>query len=144
MMCRPIWLNNNPNTSSSNWNTITRLLPFGNNAFAAGPTGVTRSPSFRWVEIDIAGACGPVDDIVMFKTDSNPGSAANAFRFSLDLSYNSGGSSFTGGNWFGDGGPDFPSEGTGGVGHYPWGFCFSRTQFRMLSIGLDPTGGLPW
>jgi hypothetical protein len=144
MMCRRIWLSNNPNTSSSNWNTITRLLPFGNNAFAAGPTGVTSSTSFGWFEIDIAGACGPVDDIVMFKTDSNPGSAANCFRFSLDLSYNSGGSSFSGGNWFGDGGPDFPSEGSGGVGHYPWGFCFSRTQFRMLSIGLDPTGWFQW
>jgi hypothetical protein len=144
MMCRRIWLNNNPNTSSSNWNTITRLLPFGNNAFAAGPTGVTSSTSFGWFEIDITGACGPVDDIVSFKTDSNPGSAANAFRFSLDLSYNSGGSSFSGGDWFGDGGPDFPSEGSGGVGHYPWGFCFSRTAFRMLSIGLDPSGWFQW
>jgi len=144
MMCRRIWLSGNPNTSSSNWNTITRLLPFGNNAFAAGPTGTTSSTSFGWLEIDITGACGPVDDIVMFKTDSNPGSAANCFRFSLDLSYNSGGSSSSGGDWFGDGGPDFPCEGIGGAGHYPWSFCFSRTQFRMLSIGLDPSGWFQW
>ena len=56
MMCRRIWLSGNPNTSSSNWNTITRLLPFGNNAFAAGPTGTTSSTSFGWLEIDVRSA----------------------------------------------------------------------------------------
>jgi hypothetical protein len=132
-------------------NTIRRIGAFGSLASAGG----TASTAFGWMEVDDAvtttagsftdpgiGACGPQDDLVIFKTDSNPGSASFASRFSLagvDVGTASGP-----GDWFGDGGPDIPSEGIGGVGHYPWAFCFSKTQFRMLSIGLDPTGWFQW
>jgi hypothetical protein len=140
MMCRRIWLNNNPNTPSGNWNTITRLLPFGNNAEAQG----TSPTAFGSFDIDYSGACGPIDDIVSFKTDSDPGSAANAFRFSLDLSYNSGGSNYSAGNWYGQASSVGPSEGQGGVGHYPWAFAFHDRYCRMISVGLGQTGLNSW
>jgi hypothetical protein len=140
LMCRRIWLNNNPNTPSGNWNTITRLLPFGNNAEAQG----TSPTAFGSFDIDYAGACGPIDDIVSFKTDSDPGSAANAFRFSLDLSYNSGGPDYGGGDWYGDAGGQGPSEGQGQLGHYPWAYAFHDRYCRMISVGLGETGLKSW
>jgi hypothetical protein len=59
MMCRRIWL------SGANVNTITRILPFGNLAQVTGP-------GFGFQDVDDVGACGPIDDIVCFKTDANP------------------------------------------------------------------------
>jgi hypothetical protein len=118
---RRIWL------TGINAGTITRIGRFGDLSQASG-TG------FGWQDVDDVGACGPVDDIVLFKSDANPGSASVAWRLSIDGSVSE--------SWFGDAGPDFPSEGPGGVGHYPWAFVFSKTAFRMLAMGLDPTGWL--
>ena len=143
-MARVVWL------SGRNANTITRVGPFGNLATYFDPQ------VFGWMDVDDAvtsragsftdpriGACGPQDDIVLFKVDSNPGSAADNDRWSFDGTFNFL-SKYDGNGFFGDGGPDFPSEGPGGTGHYPWGFCFSKTQFRMLSWGLDPLGFFDW
>jgi hypothetical protein len=123
LMLRRIWL------SGPNANTITRIGPFGNLAQYGGP-------AFGWLDVDDVGACGPVDDIVMFKTDSNPGAASVIYRWSIDGSYN--------GQFGGDGGPDFPAEGLGGGGHYPWAFAFSKTQARHLSMGESDTGMFSW
>jgi hypothetical protein len=143
-MARVVWL------SGPNANTITRVGPFGNLATYSYPQ------VFGWMDVDDAvtssagsftdpgiGACGPQDDIVLFKVDSNPGSAADNDRWSFDGTFNFL-STHDGNGFFGDGGPDFPSEGPGGTGHYPWGFCFSKTQFRILSWGLNPLGFFDW
>jgi hypothetical protein len=143
-MARVCWL------SGPNANTITRVGPFGNLATYFQPE------VFGWMDVDDAvtstagsftdpgiGACGPQDDIVLFKVDSNPGSASVNDRWSFDGTFNYF-TTYDGTGFFGDGGPNFPSEGPGGAGHYPWAFCFSKTQFRMLSCGLDPTGFFQW
>jgi hypothetical protein len=138
-------------------NTIRRVGCFGSN-----PTNAQSNTTFGWIDVDTGvtttagsffdpspgatvsspgiGVTGPQDDIVVFKEDSNPGSAAWATRLSLAGVDVSGGA----GSWFPEGGSDFPNEGSGGVGHYPWGFCFSRTVFRIFSFGLDPTGWYQW
>jgi hypothetical protein len=129
IMARRIWL------SGPNANTITRIGPTGNLA-------EVNSNGWGWLDCDDAnglqtlGACGPLDDIVLFKMDSDPGSAATAWRWSLDGSYN--------GNWVGQETFDYPAEGQYGVGHYPWAFAFSETQFRMLSVGRGMTGYNGW
>jgi len=111
--------------------TVRRIGPTGN--LAEIQPG---ADSWGWMDVDDVGACGPVDDIVLFKMDSNPGSAATAWRWSLDGTYN--------GVFPGQQGHDFPSEGQPGVGHYPWAFAFSKTEFRMLSAGKGMTGYTGW
>jgi hypothetical protein len=118
-MMRRIWL------SGPNANTITRIAPFGNLAQISGP-------GFGFHDVDDVGACGPIDDIVCIKTDSNPGSAGYTSRFSIDGSVQV---PFIGG----DGGRLFPQENTGGTGHYPWAFAFSKTQCRFIAAGKADT-----
>ena len=124
-------------------NTITRIGPTGNLA----QVQTSAPPVWGWGDVDDGvdpgvnvahsyGACGPVDDQVIFKMDSNPGSAATAWRWSKDGTYNN--------SWPGQSGNDFPGEGQLGVGHYPWGFAFSKTQFRMYSAGKGQTGYTSW
>jgi len=119
MMLRRIWL------SGSNANTITRIMPFGNLAQVVGP-------GFGFHDVDDVGACGPIDDIVCFKTDANPGSAGYTSRIAIDGSSET---AFVGG----DGGRAFPQENTGATGHYPWAFAFSKTQCRFIGAGKADT-----
>ena len=143
-MARVCWL------SGTNANTIRRVGPFGNLAVYFQPD------VFGWMDVDDAvtstagsftdpgiGACGPQDGITLFKTDSNPGSASVNDYWSFDGTFNYY-TTYDGTGYFGDGGPGFPSEGPGGTGHYPWAICFSKTQFRAISCGLDPLGFFQW
>jgi len=115
-MLRRIWL------SGPNVGTLTRIGPFGNVALPVGLTWGTH-------DVDTIGTCGPLDDIVFFKTDSAPGSAESIWRASIDGSYSS--------NFIGDMQKAFPIQGTGGGGHYPWAIAFSRTEARIISLGLN-------
>jgi hypothetical protein len=123
--------------------TIRRIGPTGNLAqtsiFPPTPPGGLVADVWGWLDVDKGngklGACGPLDDIVMFKMDSNPGSAATAWRWSLDGTFNA--------SWPGQQN-SLPSEGAPGVGHYPWGFTWSRTEFKMLSNGRGMTGFTGW
>jgi len=122
-MARRIWL------SGPNANTVTRIGAFGDLAIASNLV-------WYWHDIDDVGACGPVDDIVMFKADSNPGSAAVIWRWAIDGSYS--------GRFYGDNTGAVFEEGFGGGGHYPWAFAFSKTQARILSMGESDTGVYSW
>ena len=122
-MARRIWL------SGPNANTVTRIGVFGDLAIASNLV-------WYWHDIDDVGACGPVDDIVMFKADSNPGSAAVIWCWAIDGSYN--------GRFYGDSTGAVFEEGFGGGGHYPWAFAFSKTQARILSMGESDTGVYSW
>ena len=137
MMGRRIWL------TGANANHITRIGPTGNIYEVNGP-------SWGWADCDDAwtwangpvgastgiGACGSLDNQVIFKMDSTPGSAATAWWWSIDGAFN--------GNFPGQESNDFPCEGQYGVGHYPWAFAYSKTQFRMLSLGRGMTGVNGW
>lgn len=147
-MQRVAWL------SGPNANTVTRIGPFGN---LAQLTGASSNNVFGFSDVDDAvtssagtftdpgiGACGPQDEIVLARVDvSALGSAADADRWAFDKTFNYM-TTYDGNGFHGDGPPDFPAEGVAGVGHYPWGFAFSKTQFRMLSCGLDPLGFIQW
>lgn len=124
-MLRRLWL------SGTNAGKITRIGPFGNLAQAA-------STNWGWHDVDDVGSCGPVDDIVMFKMDANPGTANVMWRWSIDGSY----SEIGGGGAPGDVAAYI--DGQGGGGHYPWAFAFSKTQARILSMGLSDTGVYSW
>jgi hypothetical protein len=94
--------------------------------------------SWMWGDVDALGTCGPVDDVVFAKSDSEPGSASVIWRCSLDGTYSA--------PFGGDSG--FLPEGSygpySGGGHYPWVFAFSKTQARFLSMGFGDTGVYSW
>jgi len=101
-------------------------------AFANHPNTLETFGAF---DIDDVGACGPVDDMILFSPASDT-SAELSFYWSLA------------GDFFSialsDGGSVFAPEQTGGVGHYPWAMAYSKTQCRVISIGLSDTGLFSW
>jgi hypothetical protein len=122
MMLRRIWL------SGGNVNTITRIMPFGNLASIQAPSALG---GYGFFDCDDVGACGPLDDLVCFKTDANPGSAAYTSRIAIDASYE--------GQFYSGSDVVLPQEGNGGTGHYPWIFVWSKTQCRWLGAGKADT-----
>jgi hypothetical protein len=83
---------------------VSRVGSFGNQPLFAGTT-------WLWMYINTKGNCGPVDDILFFKSDSDLGSAATIWRLSIDGTFSV--------QFGGDSG--FLSIGDySGGGHYPW------------------------
>ena len=56
---------------------VSRVGSFGNQPLFAGAT-------WLWIYINTKGNCGPVDDILFFKSDSDLSSAATIWRLSID------------------------------------------------------------
>lgn len=94
-----------------------------------------------WIDVDSAGACGPVDDIILFSADAGDigGNASAIGRMSIDGSYN--------GRFGGDsdlGAKGGSTEDGGGGGHYPWLVAFSKTQGRIVTGGFANLGLFSW
>lgn len=118
--------------------TVTRIGGFDGTAF---PGYNFDGVAWFWLDVDSAGAIGPVDDIILFASDAgNVGSNASAIgRMSIDGSYNSrfGGDS----DLAAKGGTT--EDGAGG-GHYPWPVAISKTQGRIISGGFANLGMFSW
>jgi hypothetical protein len=105
-----------------------------NSRVLGGPYNTFRMTNIiSWFQIDVdaAGTCGPLDDIIMMETG---GLASVFWRVSVDGSYTAA---------FGR--QDLIHYaplpvGSSGMGHYPWTITISRHQGRMLTSGISDAG----
>jgi len=116
---------------------VSRIGSFGNWPLSTVSTFPDGSPGsgWAWMDVDTKGNCGPVDDIIFFKSDSDPGEASTIWRLSLDGTYSA--------NFSGDSGFLPVGDYTGG-GHYPWVVAFSKTEGRIFTMGFGDTGVFSW
>ena len=127
-----------------------RLIGYYANYVGPGDAGA----SWMWIDVDKAGTCGPVDDIIILRSvggftqaPSPPpdphfsgDAASNSWRMSLDGTYSK---DFTGvGYVMPTASPAPMSMGT--FGHYPWAVTMSRTQARMIGNGFANPGAALW
>ena len=116
--------------------TVKRIGSFGNNW--------QNTPDiWTWMDVDTKGTIGPVDDVVFFSADTNPGSAAVIWRCSIDGTY----TALFGGDGGAGGGSSqemvlTENGGPQAGGHYPWAIAISRKQGRLISGGIAETGGV--
>jgi hypothetical protein len=124
------------------WNDTVRHADLINNSInVVGVYGnestdgkLTAPSSFRFLDVDNKGTCGPLNDIIVFRATS--GAGHDLWRMSLQPGA-------YGAVWNGDSGFTHQREGlnlvqiNNGFGAYSWSIAFSRTHGRMIggSIG---------
>jgi hypothetical protein len=127
--------------------TVKRIGAFGNNP---GPLASGYPPVYvgdnsngnglwLWLTVNDAGAWGPVDDIIVFKSDSNPGAASATWRLSRDGSYSNFWIEASAANAAPPGGR-VTLLALPGFGHYPWAVAGASSQARMISNGIGSLG----
>jgi hypothetical protein len=95
-----------------------------------------------WLDVDSAGTCGPVDDIIIRKVQTDISAAHYDWRLSLAPGSIPGQAAYQQAFAFDNGSSILmPSYGpltaiTGGPGHYPWAIAMSRHEGRMITTGM--------
>jgi hypothetical protein len=115
-------------------NTISRIGMF-DNSIETDPL-----PTWFWLDVDAAGTCGPQNDILLFKFQTQYSAAHYVWRLSLDGTYSAG--SFVDTSIL----PTYASYGNinQGPGHYPWAVAFSKREGRIISTGTAQLGPVMW